>query len=226
MAGRIAAWSFSRLVKYQECPRRLKYNVIDKLKEPGSAAMDRGALLHKQAEDYLRSGGRIPKELKLIAPILKDFRKRGAVPEAEFCFSKDWAPIKWFDSKAWLRVKADVTIPPFLDINPPTVEIYDFKSGKLREEKNAEYFLQLELYSVAGLLTNPAAEQVKTSLVFIDHGKTVDGPVVERKELKKIQKRWEMSTKKMMSDTVFKPKPGHACRFCPFAKAKGGPCEF
>ena len=76
---KITSWSFSRWNVYEECPAKAKYKFIDKLKEPGSAAMDRGTALHKQCEDFLKKGGRVPKDVALISNHLKDFRKRGAL---------------------------------------------------------------------------------------------------------------------------------------------------
>lgn len=228
---RITSWSFSRWSVYEACPRAAKYKFIDKLKEPGSAAMDRGTVLHKQCEEYLKKGGRIPKDVKLIGDTLKDFKKRGALAEADFTFKQDWSPTRWDDwNNAWCRIKADVTIAPVVDSETPTAEVHDFKTGGQRKLENndfEEYFTQLELYGLAGLLTFPTAQLVKASLVFIDFGKIVEAPeILKRGDEKKLMKKWEIRTKRMLSDTTFKPKPGNACRWCTFSKANNGPCEF
>lgn len=222
---KITSWSFSRWATYDKCPRLAKYKFLDKLQEPSSPALERGTALHLLCETYLRKGGRIPKDVKLIEPYLKEFKKRKATPEAEFAFNKSWEPVSWFAKDAWCRVKADVTIDPLVDEEEPQVEIHDFKSGKLKEGES-EYTLQLELYGVAGLVTKPTAAKAYTSMVFIDHGKIVPSEVYLRKDLKKIQKKWEIRVKPMLNDTTFKPKPGVACRWCAFSKSKGGPCEW
>lgn len=228
---KITSWSFSRWSVYEECPAKAKYKFIDKLKEPGSAAMDRGTELHKQCETFLKTGGRVPKDIKLIGDTLKDFKKRGALAEADFTFKQDWSPTRWDDwNGAWCRIKADVTIAPVIDSDEPIAEVHDFKTGgqkKLENNDFEEYYTQLELYSLAGLLTFPTAKIVKTSLVFIDFGKVIENPtVVKRGDEKKLMKKWEVRTKRMLSDTQFKPKPGNACRWCYFSKAKNGPCQF
>jgi len=223
---KITAWSFSRWNEYEACPQRTHFKVNLKMKEPGGPALVRGTELHKQCEDYLKTGGKVPKELALIGDTLKDYRKRKAIPEAEFTFTKDWKPTGWFDKDAWVRIKADVTIPPILDAKEPCVEVHDFKSGKLKDGYS-EYGLQLDLYSLAGLLRYPTAKRAKTSLVFIDHGKVV--PVENeytQKDLKTLMKAWETRVKRMLNDTQFKPTPGNACRFCSFRKSNGGMCEF
>lgn len=117
-----------------------------------------------------------------------------------------------------------------IDSDIPTAEVHDFKTGgekKLANQDFGEYYTQLELYGLAGLLTFPTAQVVKSSLVFIDFGKTVENPYAfKRSDEKKLMKKWEMNTKRMLADTTFKPKPGNACRWCHFSKAKDGPCQF
>ena len=227
MSNKITSWSFSRLNVYQSCPKQAYFKFIRKLKEPGSAAMDRGSEYHKLCENYLLKGGRIPKELKLISDTLKDLRKRGAIPEADFTFKADWSRTRWDDwTGAWCRVKADVVIPPLVDNDNGVIEVHDFKTGRLKEGYS-EYSVQLELYGLAGLLAYPTAEKAETSLIFIDHGKLVPSEdEFKRKDLKKLQKKWELRVRPMLNDTQFKPKPGDACRWCHFSKAKGGECQF
>ena len=71
----ITAWSFSRYSTYKQCPAKLKYSAIDKLKEPPNAAMARGAAIHTLAEDYVKGKGKaLPPELKLFADLFKMLR--------------------------------------------------------------------------------------------------------------------------------------------------------
>lgn len=233
MLQKITSWSFSRWAAYSECPLKAKLKFIDKLPEPSSPALERGTALHALCEAYLRGHKRtVPKEVKPIEAQLKDLKKRGAIPEAEFAFTSEWRAVSWFDRSAWCRVKADAIIPPVLDADVLTVEVHDFKSGgKLQPDGEVvskdEYPVQLRLYALAGLLTYPAAEKAHTSLIFIDHGKVV--PMEDEftsKDIKTLQKEWAVRTKKMLNDTTFKPTPGNACRWCHFRKANGGPCKY
>jgi CRISPR/Cas system-associated exonuclease Cas4 (RecB family) len=218
---------------YAECPLKAKLKFIDKLQEPSSPALERGTVLHKQCEDFLL--GRIKtvtKETKPIAAQLKDLKKRGALAEAEFAFDVDWRPVSWFDRSAWCRVKADAVVAPVVDTKSPVVEVHDFKSGGKLDTSgsvlsNDAYPVQLRLYALAGLLTYPVAEKAQTSLIFIDHGKTVPmEDEFKRKDVKLLQKEWVVRTKKMLNDTVFKPTPGNGCRYCFFSKARGGQCPY
>jgi hypothetical protein len=237
---KITSWSFSRWDCYNKCPAQANFKFNLKMKEPSSPALERGTALHSLAENWLRGpkigrgsvGGSLPEELKLIAKPLRDFKKRGAVPEAEFCFDKDWKPVDWFSREAWCRVKADVTIAPVINSKKtPIVEVHDFKSGGKKGELDfvchPEYELQLDLYSLAGLLSYPTAEKVESSLVFIDHGVVVPNPnVYTQKDVPTLKKDWEKRVKKMLTDEKYTPNPGNACRWCTFSKAKGGMCAY
>jgi len=232
---RIASWSFSRWGAYEECPKKAYFKFIKRIQEPSSPVLERGTAMHKLCEDYLRDPKkRIPAKVAKIAESLKDYRARGAIPEAEFAFNKEWKSVDWFARDAWCRVKADVTIAPILDAEVPTVEIHDFKTGgekKLKSGDFEDYYTQLELYALSGLLTYPTAERAVASLVFIDHGDVIVHPeVFARKDVDKLKKKWETRTKRMLADTVFKPKPGNACRWCHFRKSNsdngGGQCVF
>jgi hypothetical protein len=233
MADKITAWSFSRWMKYSNCPRAAKYAYIDKLPEPSSPALERGTILHKSCEDFLRGIKKtVPADIKLIAPQLKALKKVGALPEAEFAFNVNWQPVSWFAKDAWCRVKADALTAPILDDDEPTVSVDDFKSGgKLNAagtvDVKGEYPIQLELYSLAGLLSYPTAVKAKSSLIFIDHGQVVaNDNVFTQKDTKTLKKAWETRVKKMTNDTLFKPTPGNACRWCAFRKSAGGQCEY
>lgn len=230
---KILSWSFSRWAAYDNCPFAAKLKFVDKLQEPSSPALARGTELHTLCEEYLRGVKKtVPKEVKPIEKYLKDLKKRGAIPEAEFAFDKNWNPVTWFSKDAWVRIKADVVVDPVVDDEVPTVCVDDFKSGgKLQPDGSVvgrdEYPVQLRLYALAGLKTRPTAQKARTRLIFIDHGKDI--PMEDeftQKDVKLLQKEWEMRTKKMLSDTAFKPKPGNACRWCHFRKANGGPCQF
>jgi hypothetical protein len=226
-AVKLTSWSFSRWMLYSECPLHAKFKFIDKLPEPQGPALARGTALHLECQKYLTEKRYTLKpELVKIADKLKELKKAKAVPEADFIFKQDWTETRWDDwTGAWCRVKADVTIPPIVDSDEPTVFIDDFKTGKLKDA-DTEYGLQLDLYALAGLIRFPLAEKAKTSLIFIDHGKTVEGETRTRKDVPKMKKAWELRVKKMLSDTLFKPNPGNACRWCPHSKSKDGQCRY
>lgn len=216
----ITAWSYSRYSDYSSCPRKAKYKVIDKLKEPGSAAMDRGSAIHALAERYAKKELRaLPDELALFKAEFTALRKQKVITEEQWAFTVNWEPAGWSDwNSAWLRVKMDCA---YVDRDTNRLQIIDHKTGRVNDaHKN-----QLSLYAVAGLIMFPDVQGVDAKLWYLDQGEEFTQGY-ERGELPFLQKTWERTVKKMLTDKTFKPNPGPACRWCHFKKGNGGPCEF
>ena len=224
MQQKVTAWSYSRWNEYEACPAKTKFKVIDKLKEPSSPALERGTAIHAKAEQYLRTGGRVPKEIhKDLHPYYKALRAENPHVELEICFNREWKNVDWFARDAWCRIKVDAMVAPKGE--SVLVRVVDHKTGKLKEY--AEYERQMELYGLAGLLTCPTAQEVSAELAFTDHGKVVQCvETYKRKDESKMIKLWEQRTKPMLADTRFAPNPGNACRWCSFRKANNGPCTY
>ena len=227
----ITSWSFSRYNVYKSCPAKAKYKFIDKLQEPGSPQMDRGTEIHKLAEDYAKGLlKKLPAELSLFKEEFAALKKQKVkFIEESWTFKADWSLTTWNDwNGAWLRVKLDAAY-----INPDhnVLVVVDHKTGKFRESKNDEYEEQLQLYGLAGLKKHPTVDAVAPRLWYLDEG--VIHPDLETAEIiytrndeKYLDKLWAGKTKKMLTDTTFKPTPGSACTYCHFRKANNGPCKF
>lgn len=218
---KILAWSYSRWKTYDQCPRKARYNYIDKLPQPESEAMARGSRIHKMAEDYLN--GKIAKvgaDLKHFAAYLKQLKSEGAGPEHELTFTNTWSPTGWFAKDAWLRIKVDVISLPE---RSKELLIVDWKTGK----KYDDHIQQCGLYALGGLITPEAhdAATVRTKLCYTDTGEEVE-EVFKRSETESLRKLWLGKTRAMLNDTKFAPLPSRSCMWCPYSKSKGGPCEF
>jgi hypothetical protein len=237
-AKKIEAWGPSRLNTYNECPRKAKYKFIDRLQEPGSAAMDRGNEIDAALEGYIRSHRndlhpelKGKKKLKKLLDQLRAEYKEGRVKvQMELAFDKAWKRCEWFAKETYVRIKIDCLR---LSGDGKSVEVIDWKSGKLHSfESKPEYAGQVDLYAVAGLIAFPQVDVAYPSLYFVDHEVQVSAPEGQpkaektRKELAKAQKFWDKQAKPMLTDTMFPPRPGSACRWCHFTKNKEGPCEF
>ena len=236
---RITAWSFSRYSTYKECPFKARLKFIDKLEEPGNAAMDRGTEIHKLAERYIKGElNRMPKELSKVAVIVKACRSfyqkrkdmRQAVAEDTWAFTGTWDQTQWNDwAKCVLRIKLD-----FAHLEKRGSKliliITDWKTGKFREEKNEEYLEQLDLYALAGLLLYPEADEVWPRLIYTDQNviyPKVEGEIkFTNKDIKKLKVTWVKRSSPMLLDTRFAPRPGKYCRYCHFRKDNGGPCQY
>jgi len=233
-AGLIASWSFSRYNDYKQCPFKAKCKYVDKLKEPGNKAMDRGNEIHKSAEDYIKSKiAKLPKELANFKDVFGNLRKRfkrkliAMVVEDTWAFRKDWSKTTYDDwNNCWLRIKVD--LGDFSDDSAGMV-VTDWKTGKFKEQKNEEYREQLELYALGALMFYPHIEEVYCRLAYTDEGTLWPDNVglhFTRKDLPKLMKLWEKRVKPMMADKRFPPRPGAYCTYCHFRKANNGPCKY
>ena len=218
-AKRLKAWSFSRLRRWEECPKRAKYGYLDRLPEPKGPALERGIRVHEGTERFLIGQRRdLLPELEFFADDLKTLKKRGAVAEEEWAFTSKWKATGWAATNAWLRMKTDVHYQEDIALT-----IIDFKTGR----EYPEHTDQLELYGVGGVamgLADPNGT-VTVEAWYLDSGEIISTEydfdyLVER------QGHWERRARPMLTDTEFKATPSRwACRFCPFGKSKGGPCQ-
>jgi PD-(D/E)XK nuclease superfamily len=231
-SGLVKAWSFSRYNDYKKCPAFFKYKHIDKMAEAKNAAMERGTLYHKVAEDYLKGTTKIlPLELKKLGTEYKGWKaQKIKVVEEQWAFTRDWSETSWTNwSNCWLRVKLDFA---YINIEHNVLVPVDHKTGKLRKEKNDEYMEQLELYGMAGLIKYPDVNAVSPRLAYIDEGVVYPDPDEQeieytRSDESKLKKKWEKKVVPMFADKTFRPTPSdNACKFCTYKKENSGPCRY
>ena len=161
--------------------------------------------------------------IKRLRPL---YKKTKLTVEATWAFTKDWFITTYDDwSGCALRIKVDVA-----EHGGTVLKVYDWKTGKFREEKNDEYVEQLELYALGALLMFPILTEVQTQLVCVEHGLTYPTQngylTFTRADVPRLTKLWEKRTKAMLNDAKFAPRPSRDCAYCHFRKANGGPCKF
>lgn len=216
----VTAWSYSRLNTYEQCPLKFKLTVIEGLKEPGSAAMDRGAEVHKQGELYLKDHVKeLPDVYKLLALEMEAAKALQAKSELEVTFTKDWGITGWFEKDAWVRIKIDIMV-----LDKDTMRIIDIKTGKNR----GGYEAQLELYAIAALVLYPDIKHIVAELWFVDTGEIVatSHGAYTHAMLPDLKRKWEARVLPMFEDTIWPARPNSFCGFCHFRKANNGPCEY
>lgn len=210
-------WSYSSLSTWIQCPQKWKFSYIDDLPWEPSAAMTRGTRMHAMAEDYVNGViNTVPSDIKKIGSLLITLQSMKATPEAVWLLDKTWAPVS--DPKnAWIKAIVDVHY-----VQGDVLYLKDYKSGQMYDDHRN----QLELYGIMGLQVYPDVKRVEYSAVYMDTGyEGMDGGII-RAMLPKMIKKWHDPAEAMFADEVFEPKPGSACRWCPYAKSKGGPCDY
>lgn len=214
----IPSWSFSTWDTFENnCKRKIYYRKIEKLPDPPGPALARGSRIHKQLEDYAKyEDSPFPSQYADWQPLLDDLLERDFQAERSIAFDRDWNVVDWADG--WLRLQIDGSC-----WGPRKIfTVVDYKTGKIWP--NSKH--QIELYSLAGLLVEPEAKKVHAELWYLDQTQIKDLQV-KRSQVDELKEKWHARGEEVTSETNWDPVPSSFnCRFCAFAKSKGGPCDY
>ena len=218
------SWSISRYNTWRKCAYLYLLKYILKLPETKGPAMERGIRIHSLLEQLLL--GKVtgmPDDLKKMAKEVRNIKKLGATPEAEWTLTKEAEQTHWRDWKgAYVRAKVD--IHHFFE-DTGELLIVDLKTGRFNIAQ-----AQMDLYAAMSRFFYPEAETIHVELWFSDQGE-VHPQEYTYKEADDLWPRWVKRADDMLSDRKFLPSPGSACRYCPFKSSKKmpngemGPCE-
>ncbi|TXH51683.1 MAG: PD-(D/E)XK nuclease family protein [Desulfurellales bacterium] len=213
------AWSWTKLDVYRTCPRKFKYQFIDKIPQPDSPALKRGSEIHKGLESWLNGWqSALPEAAEKWRQPLQRLKDQPTVkPEQALGLNKDWSLRKdWFGKDCWLRVKMDAYY-----FTADELVAIDFKTGKYRIPSTD----QVELYACAGIELAPHVKQVRAEFWFIDTEELYH-KIYTVPEIQDSRRKFERAIVPMYNDTTWKATPSQECRWCPYSKTKGGSCEF
>ncbi len=214
----ITAWSFSRYNLYDQCPARFKYKHIDKLPDPGSPAMERGKVIHKEGEEFLLNDGLpVPDSFKLFEDQMEELASLDVFAEQQWGFNRAWHPTGWFGKDTWLRVMLDAGV----EYEDHTADVIDFKTGK-KYGDNGE---QMELFALATFFRFRGTKEVVTRLWYVDSGDE-DIETFTADQVIPLRDKWTKKVQPMFNDTVFAPRPNDKCCWCPYSASAGGPCVY
>lgn len=218
----ISEWSYSRLSTYEQCPRKAKFKYVDRLPDIPGPAAERGNVIHLSIEEFLK-GVRDDLHYEIRKDFVEEYamlRLNELLVEHRIGFTKEWEECEFFGVNVWLRVVYDVL---WYDDSVRRVHVIDHKTGK----PYAGHTEQLELYSVTGLLLFPDAESATSQNFYIDIGmRATIEKTLSRKTVPVVLEKWKNKVSVMEQDETYAANPGQHCRFCPYAKSKGGPCVF
>lgn len=211
----IKRWSYSSWATYNDCGARFKFRYIDKLPEPPSAAMARGTDIHTIAEYWLdgKLKGPLPPKLKKLEAEFKGLKKLKPQVEAWWGVDEKWQ-VK--QEESWLVGKVDAHV-----FHENVLTVIDHKTGKIYADKHEK---QASLYAAIGAAFYPKAESVRAEFWYLDQG-TVLTWEWQPKEVKKLQKAWTERGRDVMSAKRLDARPSFYCKWCPYSKGVGGPCQ-
>jgi CRISPR/Cas system-associated exonuclease Cas4 (RecB family) len=222
---KVFRWSFSQWESYQSCAARWKYRNILKLpgKPPGPAAA-RGLEIHKSIEDYIQGQGSRevlhPAISEKYVPVFDEYRLHengDRHVEMRLAFDLEWMTCGPRDPQASMIGVLDAV----RHCNDRVVRIGEWKSGKPKDTHRD----QRTLYAAFGLIKYKAPE-VEVTTYYVEDTAPPARLKVTAEALPKVISIWDERRRLMTSDQFCAPNPGLHCRWCDYAKAAGGPCQF
>lgn len=154
LVAKQVAWSISRLVSYEQCPRKFWHESVGKtIPFEETDDIRAGKDWHKGAELFVRNGKALPIYMRHWQPTLQKFRDAPGekMIEQQIALNAQWQPVEWYAPDAWLRVKSDLTI-----VNGKQAVQVDYKTGKRKDD-----FTQLRLNSAVTFLLAPEIERIQ-----------------------------------------------------------------
>ena len=211
------AWGYSKLACFKECEKKFFFQFVEKIPSGGSAAMDRGAELHKSCEAYLNGWDpSLDPALSNWQEPFDELKSKGVITERAWGFDKDWKLLpNWFGKDCWLRAKSDAHY-----LEGATVVVIDFKSGKFKVPP----IEQVELYAVCAHSVYPEATSVRAEFWFLDHGQ-VHEVNYTAEHLLLLRDKYTKMVAPMYAAEEFEASPSRDCGWCNYSKSKGGPCN-
>lgn len=155
-------WSYSFLSTYENCARKAQATYITKeVKWEESPEANYGNRVHKVCEDALNLQ-QFPDmpytDTHRFFHDIYSIPKIELVPEQKLGVDRDWQPTDFFASNVWGRGKVDAP----LIVNKTTAIIFDWKTGKVREDP-----FELEVQAVLLKAKYPDLENIKGCYIWL-----------------------------------------------------------
>lgn len=217
-----AAWSFSKLTSYEDCPKRFYETYLnDEYKETDrkSDKLIEGDLIHKALAEAFTNGTPLPQSYRWLQPFVdKLINGEGELHvEQRYALNRNLQPVRWTARDCWFRGIAD-----WVRVSGPVALAVDWKTGdNVRPDS-----VQLALMALCVLCHNPDIQVVVTRYEWVSAHCTTE-EVYTRDNLKEL---WPAILERVarfqkahttLVDTndpgiAFPPKPGRLCkRYCP-----------
>jgi DNA helicase-2/ATP-dependent DNA helicase PcrA len=229
--------SFSQIDTFNTCPRQYRFRYLQRIPVPPSAAQSFGNSMHQTLRDFyqeIKDGQKMTKNdlLKLLEinwspqgysskSHEERMKKQGERILADF-YEK-------FDGK---QIPRDLEQPFIIKISPQLkiggkidrvdeekekLEIIDYKTGKMMEQKEIDKSLQMTVYALAAAdqgIYGKKPEEIVLTFYYLDTG--------ERKSTKRTVSQLEQARKELIEkakeigESDFAPTPNRMCEFCDF----------
>jgi PD-(D/E)XK nuclease superfamily len=201
--------SHTFLNDWDNCPHKAfrKYIKKDLPRQPQTEAMAWGNTVHSAFEVRIKHGTAFPKEMEKYEAIAAPLVAVGAAAEKMLGITVDGRLCDFFAPDVWLRGKIDATVVRGMG---PIAAIFDWKTGKRREEK-------AELLTHAVLLKawQPTVQKITAHYVWLQDNEVGKAHDVSDTETKLAEIRSVMNTvQNCMEIEDFPKRPNPLCGWC------------
>lgn len=218
---KFAPYSYSKISCYKECPKKFKFNYIDKMyKFEDAPHFEKGKFFHYVMEHYPHIP---PKKFK--------FRHFGETQQTEMVDKiKDLLTndTRLIDLLTKYKLKAEHTfyigenfnvmskkknsliygVIDYIGKKDDEVLIVDWKTGKSEAS-----FDQLQMYAIWAFLAMPNINKVRIALYYLEQDR-VDEELVERVSLENLLLKYINIINSIETDTNFEKKKSNKCEWC------------
>ena len=229
--------SFSQIDTFDTCPLQYRYKFIQRIPIPPSAAQSFGDSIHKTLRDFyqeIRDGKKLTKKdlIKMLDINWSPLGYASRAHEEKMKKVGERMLSDFFDKFDAKTIPHDLEQPFIIKISPQLkiggkidrvdekdgkLEIVDYKTGKVLDQKDVDKSLQMTVYALAATdkgLYGKKPEDVLLTFYFLN---TMEARSTKRTVEQLKQTRQELLEKaKEIEKSSFQPSPGVWCDFCGF----------
>ncbi len=229
--------SFSQIDIFKTCPLQYRYRYLARIPVPPSAAQSFGQTIHCTLRDFgqkIKSGQKITRE-ELLGIFEKNWQPLGYASKGHEAKMKSQGKqmlagfYKNFDFKTAiinLEQPFIVKLSPTLKIGgridradekEGQLEIVDYKTGKVADQKTIDNSLQMTIYALAATdrgIFGKDPQNVTLSFYFLE---TQEKKSTKRTAAQLVQVKKDLLQKAQeIAQSAFEPTPGMWCDFCDY----------
>lgn len=204
-------YSYSKLSTYNQCPRKYKFNYIDKIKVDDLTCLIKGRKLHKELENinkdnFEHSSPLIKSFLNNNLDIKEQLFNKNIKKEFRFGLDKNFKPCK-YSSKAFYGGIIDLI---YID---NILTLVDYKTGNYKDAKYQDFY-QLMSYSLF-FFNHQNINKIKLRYCYIEHN--LENNLIISKQSTNSTKEWIVNTvNNIEHDKNFECKYSVLCNYCQF----------
>ena len=230
--------SYSQLETFNNCPLQYRYRYLQRIPVPASAAQSLGNSVHLTLKDFLQ-GIKDKKKLKekdLLSLLDKNWASLGYSDKAHEKISKKSAQrmmvnfykdfnkktnIQFLEQPFVIKVSPSLRVGGKIDrvdkVGKDKIEIIDYKTGRMQDQKEINKSLQMTVYALAAQdkgIYDKNPKDVILTFYFLDLGKKMSTSRTSE-QLKEVREEIIKKSKEI-SKSDFEAKPSRLCDFCDY----------